>query len=114
MKFRRLRRWGRRDIIRDEPADRMLPDESGVNVTSLKNGQSAVVTGITGPEKPARRLAAMGIIPGAVITKRSASAMKGPVVIEKNGKQLAVGFHMARMILVEQTSIKTGRHGEQL
>lgn len=60
-----------------------------------------MITGILGPEKPARRLAAMGILPGAVIVKRSSSMLKGPVVIEKNGRHLAVGHRMAQMIIVE-------------
>lgn len=48
-----------------------------------------------------RRLNAMGIRPGKQITKVSSMFMRGPVTIQVDNAQLALGFGMARRILVE-------------
>jgi ferrous iron transport protein A len=47
------------------------------------------------------RLTAMGIRPGTKITKVSAQLMRGPVTISMGNTQVAVGFGMARHIIVE-------------
>jgi len=48
-----------------------------------------------------RRLNAMGIRPGGRITKVSSMFMRGPVTVRVGQTQLALGFGMARRILVK-------------
>jgi Fe2+ transport system protein FeoA len=43
----------------------------------------------------------MGIIPGTIVVKKYSSIIKGPIVLEKDAKQLAIGFGIAQKILVE-------------
>ncbi len=47
------------------------------------------------------RLNALGIIPGKKITKISAMLMQGPVTIEVDRAQVAIGFGMAKKIIVK-------------
>ncbi len=48
------------------------------------------------------RLSALGIRPGKRITKISAMLMRGPVTVQVDRAQVAVGFGMASRIIVEQ------------
>jgi ferrous iron transport protein A len=43
----------------------------------------------------------MGIRPGKRVTKVSSMLMRGPVTVQVDGTQLAMGFGMARRIIVE-------------
>lgn len=47
------------------------------------------------------RLAALGIRPGRRVTKLSSGFMRGPVTIEVDRAQMAIGFGMAKRIRVE-------------
>ena len=47
------------------------------------------------------RLSALGIRPGKRITKVGAMFMRGPVTVQVDRTQVAVGFGMARRIMVE-------------
>jgi len=47
------------------------------------------------------RLEALGIRPGKKITKISSAFMRGPVTIEVDRSQVAIGFGIAKRILVE-------------
>lgn len=72
-----------------------------INLTQLKNGKSAQVIKVQGDHQFIDRLEAMGILPDTTIVKKSASLMKGPIVIEKGEMQLAIGYEMAQKILVK-------------
>jgi len=72
-----------------------------VDLTQLENGEAAKVVELQGGHQVVNKLEAMEIIPGSVIVKKSASLMKGPVVIEKGNMQFAIGYGMAKKILVE-------------
>lgn len=48
-----------------------------------------------------RRLEALGIMEGTVITKVSTQLMHGPVVLKVRNTQVAIGFGMARKIKVQ-------------
>jgi ferrous iron transport protein A len=48
------------------------------------------------------RLSTLGIRPGVLLTKVSTGLMNGPVVIQVQGGQVAVGQGMARRVIVEQ------------
>lgn len=74
------------------------------DLTQLENGTSAKVIELRGGHQYANKLEAMEIIPGAIIVKKSASLMKGPIVIEKGNAQFAIGYGMAKKIIVEPVS----------
>lgn len=72
-----------------------------MNATQLVNGTSARVIKLNGAGHLAAKLAAMGILPGTVIRKKSDSFLRGPIVIEKDPVQIAIGYGMAQRIIVE-------------
>lgn len=72
-----------------------------VDLTRIENNAPARVADIQGGHQMVGKLEAMGIIPEAIIVKKSASLMKGPIVIEKDGSQFAIGYEMAQGIMVE-------------
>lgn len=76
-------------------------DTSLIDLTQLENGKSAKVAEIQGGAQVTDRLEAMEIVPGTIIVKKSASIMRGPIVIEKGNMQLAIGFGTAQKIKVE-------------
>ncbi len=75
-----------------------------ITVAQMKAGERGRVIQITGGHGLVRRLEAMGIRPGKQITKVSSMLMRGPVTIQVNEAQLALGFGVARRILVELES----------
>lgn len=66
----------------------------------LKSGESGKITQIDGRHNMVSRLAALDIRLGSSIKKLSAGVMGGPVTIEVNRTQIAIGFGMAKKILV--------------
>jgi len=63
--------------------------------------QSGVVIEVSGGHGLVRRLEALGVRPGKRITKVSSMFMRGPVTIQIDGYQVAIGYGMAGKILVE-------------
>lgn len=72
-----------------------------IDLTKLGNGKSAKVVKVCGGQQAIGKLEAMGIVPGVTIVKKYASIVKGPVVLEKDSMQLAIGYGIAQKILVE-------------
>ena len=72
-----------------------------VDLTQLKEGQSGVVVDVQGGHGLIRRLESLGIRAGKKITKGSSQLMRGPVTVRIDNSQFAIGFGMARKILVE-------------
>jgi len=71
----------------------------------MRTGETATVVGVVGGPGLVRRLDAMGIRPGKPVTKVSSTLFHGPVTLSVNSSRVAVGFGMARRILV-----RTDRH----
>jgi len=67
----------------------------------MQIGQSGVVVQIQGGHGLVNRLNSLGIRSGKRITKTSSMIMRGPVTIEVDRAQVAIGFGMARRIIVE-------------
>ena len=67
----------------------------------LKPGESGRIAQIDGGYGMVGHLAALGIRPGRRITKINSGFMCGPVTIEVDRAQIAIGFGMAKRILVE-------------
>lgn len=71
-----------------------------INLTMMRPGEKGKVVEITGGRRLISRLESLGIIPGAEITKISEQIMHGPVVIKIGNTQVAIGYGMARKVLV--------------
>jgi len=66
----------------------------------LKSGETGKMTQIDGGYNMISRLAALDIRLGSSIKKLNAGVMGGPVTIEVNRTQIAIGFGMTKRILV--------------
>ncbi|MCK4295739.1 MAG: ferrous iron transport protein A [Candidatus Marinimicrobia bacterium] len=72
-----------------------------VDLTQINQGETAVVVDIRGGYGLSRRLETMGIKPGVMITKVSSQLMRGPITLRVGNSQIAIGFGMARKIIVK-------------
>jgi ferrous iron transport protein A len=72
-----------------------------LTLAEMKTGQTGIVVGVLGGHGLIRRLDALGIRPGKKVTKLSSTLFRGPVTLRVNNTQVAVGFGMARKIIVE-------------
>ena len=71
------------------------------NLAELKAGMTGTVTTIDGGHGITRRLDAMGVRSGAKVTKLSGQFMRGPVIIKVGKTQIAIGYGMAKKVLVQ-------------
>lgn len=71
------------------------------NLTDMNAGGTGRVIMIRGGHGLRARLEAMGIRPGANITKVSGQIMRGPVIVRVGATQVAIGYGMARHIIIE-------------
>jgi ferrous iron transport protein A len=71
------------------------------DLTQLEEGETGVVVGIHGGYGLAHRLESLGIRAGKKVTKVSSQLMRGPVTVRLDNSQVAIGFGMARKIIVE-------------
>jgi len=73
-----------------------------MDVTQLKEGEKAKVIEIIGGCGLIRKLDALGIRPGVEITKISSQVLRGPQTLQIGNTQVAIGFGMAKKIVVEK------------
>ena len=78
-----------------------MPDGKPTTLTGMQTGRRGIVVQIQGGHGLVNRLNALGIRPGKWITKVSSMLMRGPVTIQVDRAQVAIGFGMARRIIVE-------------
>jgi ferrous iron transport protein A len=76
-------------------------DREQITLTEMGKGQRGTVLQLKGGRGLVNRLNALGIRPGKKIIKVSAMLMRGPVTIEVDRVQLALGFGMAKKIIVK-------------
>ena len=72
-----------------------------LTLAEMRTGQTGIVVGVLGGHGLIQRLDALGIRPGKKVTKLSSTLFRGPVMLKVNSTQVAVGFGMARKIVVE-------------
>ena len=72
-----------------------------IDLTQLEEGESGRIALISGGHGLIRRLESLGMRVGKNVTKVSAQFMRGPVTVRIDGFQVALGFGMARKILVK-------------
>jgi ferrous iron transport protein A len=71
------------------------------DLTQLEEGETGVVVGIHGGYGLLHRLESLGIRVGKKVTKVSSQLMRGPVTVRIDNSEVAMGFGMARKIIVE-------------
>ena len=72
-----------------------------INLTQMQPGEAGLVVEIRGGQGLITRVQSMGLRPGKKITKVSSHFWHGPQTLEIGNMQIAIGFGMARRILVE-------------
>jgi ferrous iron transport protein A len=72
-----------------------------MNLTQMRSGQHGIVVDIQGGFGMTDRLNALGVRTGKRISKISSMVGRGPVTIELDRGQIAIGFNMAKRIFVE-------------
>jgi ferrous iron transport protein A len=72
-----------------------------LTLAEMKTGQTGTVVGVLGGPGLIKRLDALGIRPGKKMTKINSTLFRGPIMLRVNNTQVAVGFGMARRIIVE-------------
>ncbi|MCX7994792.1 MAG: fused ferrous iron transport protein A/B [candidate division WOR-3 bacterium] len=74
-----------------------------INLTMMKSGEKGKVVEIAGGKDNLKKLEALGIVPGVEVTKISEQLMRGPVVIKVGQTQIAIGYGMAKNVIVDVT-----------
>ena len=72
-----------------------------ISLTNMKAGKTGTVVEFLGGGGVHRRLSALGIRPGAKVTKVSSAFARGPVVVQVGRTQTALGFGISSKIIVE-------------
>ncbi len=72
-----------------------------MDLTQTKPGKKVKVIQIQSGQNLIQRLYNLGIYPGIEIIKISGQFFKGPITIEVGSAQIAVGYGMAKRIMVE-------------
>lgn len=67
----------------------------------MNKGEKGVVHKILGGHGMTRRLEALGVRAGVPITKVSSQLMRGPITIQLGNTQIALGFGIARKVIVK-------------
>lgn len=75
--------------------------EKEITLNFMKTGESGTVIKIDGGYHMVERLAALGIRPGKRVIKVSSMFMKGPVTIQIDEAQVAIGYRMAGRIVIK-------------
>lgn len=80
---------------------RCSPECDVTTLAAMRPGQSGVIVDVKGGHHLVERLAALGVRPGKRIVKVSSMLLGGPVTIEVDRSQVALGVQMASRILVD-------------
>ena len=75
--------------------------ERQLTLGQMEIGQTGTIIEILGGWGLVRRLEALGVRPGKKVTKISTTLFRGPVTLKIGNTQVAVGFGMARKIIVQ-------------
>jgi len=72
-----------------------------LNLAQMEIGETGKIIEVRGGLGLTRRLDALGVRPGKKVTKTSSTFFRGPVTLRIDNTQVAVGFGMARKIIVQ-------------
>jgi len=79
----------------------MVHQDGPLTLADMRTGQTGTVVEILGGHGFVRRLDGLGVRPGRKVTKLSATLFRGPVILRVDNARVAVGFGMARKILIQ-------------
>ena len=79
----------------------MNPIKHQMTLARMKAGQTGIVVHIAGGHGLTRRLQALGIRPGKKVAKMSSMFRSGPVTVQVDNTQIALGFGISNKITVE-------------
>jgi len=71
-----------------------------IDLTHMKAGDTGIIKEIQGGESFTKKIQSMGIRPGKKIKKVSSHFWRGPQTVEVGSTRVAIGFGMAKKILV--------------
>ncbi len=80
---------------------RFTPEGKLVTLALMPTGRSGTVVQVQGGHGLVNRLDVLGIRPGKRIAKVGSMFMRGPITIQVDRAQVAIGFGMASKIVVE-------------
>ncbi len=72
-----------------------------ISAAEMREGQTGLVINLSGGHGMVRRMQAMGVRPGVPVVKLTSQPFRGPVSLQVGATQVAVGFGIARRIMVE-------------
>jgi ferrous iron transport protein A len=72
-----------------------------ISLADMRPGQTGIIVEILGGHGMIRRLDALGLRLRKQVRKVSSMLMRGPVVVEVDGFQVAIGHGMASRIIAE-------------
>jgi ferrous iron transport protein A len=75
--------------------------EGQLTLVEMRTGQTGTVVGVLGGHGLIQRLDALGIRPGKRVIKLNSTLFRGPIMLRVDNTQVAVGFGMARKIIVQ-------------
>jgi ferrous iron transport protein A len=78
------------------------PDEKGAPLTTLLPGDQARIVSLGHGGGRQHHFRTMGLREGKIVTVIASQPAKGPLVIEVEGTQIAIGRGMARRIVIEK------------
>jgi len=72
------------------------------SLVEVESGKKVKIIDITAPPGQRRRLMNLGLIPGEVVRILKSAAFHGPILVEINGREVALGRGVASRIVVEE------------
>jgi len=92
---------GVQNFVRDKTYRKANMDE--VNLTKVEPGREVIVIQLTGGSQFQEKAESLGLRTGIRIKKLSAQVMRGPVTIKIGNTKGALGYGMAKKVLVSRT-----------
>lgn len=77
-----------------------------LTLDALPKGEKGRVIAVRGGRGLVMRLSHLGILPGAVVRAVAQAPLHGPLLVEVNGAQVALGRGVARRVLVQPIESK--------
>ena len=78
-----------------------LMNKNWIPLTKMKSGDIGTIKAIDGGEEICHRLSSLGLHISKPLEKVSDMVLRGPVVVSVHRRHVAVGFGMAKRIMVE-------------
>ena len=80
-----------------------LPSGPVLPLGLMTSGESGEIITVRGGERMSRRIAELGLVPGAIVSIVGDAGGRGPVIVKTNGTRIGLGRGMARCVIVRPT-----------